>query len=254
MNLFLNDKISVAIERIKEFIPKEGGYYLAFSGGKDSQVIHKLTEMSGVPFDAHYNITTVDPPELIRFIKDKYPNVAFDKPEKTMWQLIPKHLMPPTRIVRYCCDELKERGGNGRSVMTGVRAEESNNRARRAATIRPCKRRHGWIVNPIIDWSESDVWEFIEMQIGFWCELYDRGWKRIGCIGCPMSNEREKHFREYPKIRRSYILAFERMISERLRQNKPYEWTTGEQVMDWWLSDARRIPIDEKQKNFVFEP
>ena len=73
----------------------------------------------------HYNVTTVDPPELVIFIKEQFPFVHRDRPKKTMWQLIPEKKMPPTRLVRYCCAELKERGGNGRFCVTGVRWAES---------------------------------------------------------------------------------------------------------------------------------
>lgn len=112
------DKVEKAIKRLQLYEPKEG-YYLCFSGGKDSVVIKALADMAGVKYDAHYNVTSVDPPELVRFIKGKYPEVAFDYPRdkdgnrETMWTLIPKKKMPPTRIARYCCAVLKESGGGG---------------------------------------------------------------------------------------------------------------------------------------------
>ena len=87
--------------------------------------------MAGVKYDAHYSISSVDPPELVRFIKDVHPDVimehARDKDGNivTMWNLIPKKTMPPTRIVRYCCAYLKENGGKGRLKVTGVRWDES---------------------------------------------------------------------------------------------------------------------------------
>ena len=86
------------------------GYYLAFSGGKDSVVIYTLAKMAGVKFEAHYHLTTVDPPELVRFIKREYPQVKVDRPELSMWELIIKKRIPPTRKVRYCCEALKEQG------------------------------------------------------------------------------------------------------------------------------------------------
>ena len=110
------DKVQIAIERIKHFEPPEG-YYLAFSGGKDSQTIYHLAEEAGVRFDAHYNLTTVDPPELVYFILENYPDAIIDKPELTMWQLIIKHLGPPNRWMRYCCRELKEHGGEEGFVL-----------------------------------------------------------------------------------------------------------------------------------------
>lgn len=130
LNLWGKNKVEVAIDRLQSFEPKEG-YYLAFSGGKDSQCIYHLAEMAGVKFDAHYRITSVDPPELVRFIKTQYPDVALDYPRDadgnviTMWNLIPKQTIPPTRKARYCCDKLKESGGEGRLTVTGVRWAES---------------------------------------------------------------------------------------------------------------------------------
>ena len=130
MNIYGNTKVEQAIKRLKLFEPPEG-YYLAFSGGKDSVVVKALADMAGVKYDAHYRHTSVDPPELIRFIKDAHPDVAIEFPRDkdgkriTMWNLIPKRSMPPTRIVRYCCKELKEDGGNGRFKVTGVRWDES---------------------------------------------------------------------------------------------------------------------------------
>ena len=124
------DKVDKAIMRLQAYCPPEG-YYLAFSGGKDSCVIKALADMAGVKYDAHYSVASVDPPELVRFIKDEHPDVIFDYPRDrdgnviTMWNLIPKKSMPPTRIVRYCCAHLKEHGGGGRLKVTGVRWDES---------------------------------------------------------------------------------------------------------------------------------
>ena len=116
------DPVKRAVDRLREYEPPEG-YYLAFSGGKDSQCVYHLAVEAGVKFDAHYNVTTVDPPPLLQFIKKNYPDVKFEIPEKTMWELIPLKRMPPTRMVRWCCDHLKERGGSGRAVVTGIRAD-----------------------------------------------------------------------------------------------------------------------------------
>ena len=128
-----NRKREKAIMRFKEFEPEEG-YFLCFSGGKDSQTIYHLAKQAGVKFDAHYSVTSVDPPELIHFIKNNYPDVIFDLPRYpdgtriSMWNLIPKELTPPTRFIRYCCGALKESNGEGRLVVTGVRWAESNSR------------------------------------------------------------------------------------------------------------------------------
>jgi len=154
------DKVEIAIARLKEVEPPEG-YYLAFSGGKDSVVIYDLAVKAGVKFDAHYSITGVDPPELVKFIKQQYPDVKRHRPEETMWSLIERK-MPPTRIKRFCCEVLKEKGGNGRLVITGIRREESSKRAGRRMVENCLKGRKGTIfLHPIIDWKESDVWQYI---------------------------------------------------------------------------------------------
>ena len=112
----LKEKVDIAIERLKMFEPADEPYYLCYSGGKDSDAIRILAELAGVRHEIHHNLTTVDAPETIQYIKT-IPNVIIDKARfsdgthKTMWNLIPLKGMPPTRLMRYCCAELKEVGG-----------------------------------------------------------------------------------------------------------------------------------------------
>ena len=146
----MSKKVRDSIERLKSFQPRNGeGYYLAFSGGKDSVVCKALLDMAGVKYDAHYANTSVDPPELVRFIMDKHPDVkrewqTYDKDYRnpklrgkriTMWNLIPEKLMPPTRLIRYCCEKLKESSGDGRFTVIGVRWAESVNRAKNQGVV-----------------------------------------------------------------------------------------------------------------------
>jgi phosphoadenosine phosphosulfate reductase len=114
------DKVQIAIDRIRQFEPPEG-YYVAFSDGKDSCVVKDLVKRAGVNADYHYNLTTVDQPELVYFIREHHKDVEVHKLKETMWQLIRRKADSPTRKVRWCCSILKEGGGNGRFVITGVR-------------------------------------------------------------------------------------------------------------------------------------
>ena len=135
------DKVHDSIERLRAFEPKDCPYWLAFSGGKDSCVILELAKMANVNFEAHYAVTSVDPPELVRFIKEKYPEVSMDIPHDkhgkpiTMWSLLRKKTYPPTRIARYCCEKLKESAGRGTITITGVRWAESSNRAKNQGAV-----------------------------------------------------------------------------------------------------------------------
>lgn len=248
-NMFAIDKSPdiIAIERLRQFEPPEG-YYLAFSGGKDSIVILDLVIRAGVKFDAHYNLTTVDPPELVRHVKT-FPEVIIEKPEITMWQLIPKKLMPPTRIVRYCCEVLKERGGEGRVVVTGVRWAESVKRAKRRVVESCWKGGNKRYVNPIIDWTDSQVWEYIFERNLRYCKLYDEGFKRLGCIMCPMQGTKGmlRDAERWPKYYQAYLRAFERMLERKRRRDdfQTIQWHTAKDVMDWWIYNPPRGNPDQ---------
>lgn len=242
------DKVAIAIARMREFEPPEG-YYLAFSGGKDSICIYQLAKMSGVKFDAHYHITGLDQPELVRFIMREYPAVTRERPRKTMWRLIPEKLMPPTRLVRYCCEELKEHGGSGRIVLTGIRAKESNRRAKRKMFEICNKNATKKYLHAIIDWSESDVWEFIKSSRFKYPYLYDEGYRRLGCIGCPMNTAAAAaDLNRYPRFKALYLRAFDKMLKERDRRGKITKWKTAQEVMDWWLSGGGDTRKDSDEK------
>ncbi|MCI8284565.1 MAG: phosphoadenosine phosphosulfate reductase family protein [Firmicutes bacterium] len=262
-----------AIEYLKLFEPPDDSYYLCYSGGKDSDVIRILAQLAGVRRTIEHNLTTVDAPETIGYVKS-IPEIHINYPKLSMWKLIVKNKMPPTRLIRYCCSELKERGGKGKLKITGVRKAESTSRKKKGGLIKVqgkpkttrkladslnldyetpvksglimnmdndesrrfvegCYRTRSTMINPIIDWTDDDVWEFLEY---YGCKsnpLYEEGFNRVGCIGCPMSGKsREKEFKRWPKYKKLYINAFDRMLKA---YDKESNWKTGEEVFDWWL-------------------
>jgi phosphoadenosine phosphosulfate reductase len=244
------DKVQIAIARLREFEPPEG-YYVAFSGGKDSVVTLDLCKRAGVKYDAHYNLTTVDPPELVRFIKSEYPDVKRHRPEKTMWQLIVENGTPPTRLMRYCCAVLKEGGGVGRIVVTGVRKAESYARSK-WGMVENCLKRNKRYLHPIIDWTDEDVWGYIRRYSVPYCSLYDEGFKRLGCILCPMGdkNGMTRDVTRWPKYKDTYLRTFARMLTERERKGLPMPWKTPEQVMHWWIYNP---PKGDPDQGVLFE-
>lgn len=132
----------MAIARLKAFAPKDGeSYFVCYSGGKDSDCIRILCQLAGVPHEVHHSLTTVDAPETVQYIKS-IPGVVIDKARyadgtpKTMWNLIPKKKLPPTRLMRWCCSELKEWGGKGRLKVTGIRWAESKKRAENGDVVK----------------------------------------------------------------------------------------------------------------------
>lgn len=228
----VRDKVAISIDRLRAFEPTEG-YYLAFSGGKDSQVIYHLAKEAGVKFDAHYNVTGIDHPELIYFMRRNYPDVIRDMYEKSMFKLMEERGLP-TRLKRFCCEVLKEHGGEGRICVTGVRWAESNKRKSRRPfeIVTPkysdkklfddndddrrlfenCMQKGKRVINPIIDWEDADVWEYLNSRNIEHCKLYDEGYKRLGCIGCPMASTRKDELNKYPKIADSYKRAIGRWL------------------------------------------
>jgi len=244
-DLFGNDKVEEAIERIKMFEPPEG-YYLADSGGKDSSVLLILTKMSGVKFDSHYSVTTIDPPELIYFLRKYHPETQWDRPSKPfLVRLLEKGF--PLRTKRWCCAEYKERGGSGRRVLTGIRAEESAKRAGRKMVEQCFKDSSKTFVNPIIDWTFQDIWQFIRKYQIPYCSLYDEGFKRIGCVMCCYSYNREIESERWPKIKQAFIRAFEKLFEKNKERPSYARWKTGKEMFDWWLSENSQGKGDPDQ-------
>ena len=103
--------------------------------------------------------------------------------------------------------------------------------------VEQCYKRHKTTLNPIVEWTDAQVWEFIKSHGIPVCELYEEGWHRLGCIGCPMAQKkgREKEFLRWPKYKQHYLKAFERMLAERKRRGKADAWQSPQDVFNWWM-------------------
>ncbi len=235
------DREQLAIDLIKKHEPVEE-YWVAFSGGKDSIVILDLVKRAHVKYEAYFHMTTIDPPEVLQFIKDYYPDVNWIKPKNSMYKIILKKRFPPTRQIRYCCEKLKEIGGEGRVVVLGIRKEESNSRRERReyeqSTI--CKTK--WFVNPILEWSTQDVWDYIKKHSLPCCSLYDQGYTRIGCIMYPLQGSEGmiKDANQYPHHYRAFLNTFRKMLTIKRENKSPYQWKNAEDVMYWWIYGKSR--------------
>lgn len=242
-------KENIAIARIKAHVNKLP-YYLAFSGGKDSVVILDLTKRSSVSFEPHYHYTTVDPPELTRFIRERYPEITWDRPKESMFRLIEKKGFPPSRQIRYCCEKLKEYGGEkGQIIITGVRWEEGISRSKREIFHPDTRGKPVSYLNPIIDWTSKEVWEYIKKYSLPYCPLYDEGFDRIGCIMCPLAT-REKRLMEaerWPKFKQAYLGAMKRGLVSHMGRIARKSGTTGEEMMSWWLYGDATICAEQCQ-------
>ena len=270
-------------EKLALLYDNADGFYLAFSGGKDSQALYHVAEMSGVKFKAHMNFTSVDPPQVIRFVRTQYPDVVTHKPKWSIFDRAVQNGILPSMRIRWCCADFKESAGAGKVTLIGIRKNESARRAKRhevevsnkkfsgnldefgewqahelekreAKLIRKMKRegkkvnedefslqkdneircingKDSILVSPIFEWSEQDVWYFLNEVVKVpHCELYDQGYRRIGCILCPMSQYKQKvrEMKDFPHVKRNWIKAI-----KAIRRGTPSSETKKHSLAKW---------------------
>ena len=112
-----------------------------------------------------------------------------------------------------------------------------------------CTKRNRRILNPIIDWKTEDVWEYIRERKMSYCKLYDEGWNRIGCVLCPFSKKRKKEAEKWYGIKRLYIKALDEVIRIKKERGIETKYNNGEEYLEWWISDKKKIKTDEDQYN-----
>ena len=231
-----------------------------YSGGKDSDVILQLAKESGVPFRVTHNLTTADPPDNVYYIRRVFARLreegidcSINVPRRSLWKIMRETLVIPARIMRVCCSELKERKmPDAPYIVTGVRWAESAGRRANSGiamvhtasdrTARPakggllttddassrrlfeqCQMRGVRVLNPIIDWSDGDVWDYLASRGIEGNPLYKEGWTRIGCVGCPLAGRRARElaFARYPKLYKAWHDAIAYVIARRKEMGNP---------------------------------
>lgn len=255
MKDLFGDKVERAIELLRMYQPKDRPHYGCFSGGKDSCVIKEIARLGDIDVVWHYNVTTIDPPELVRFIKREHGDVVFHVPEVNFFDRA-KIKGFPTRRARWCCEEYKEsRSPEGSVLILGVRAAESPRRKAAWREFSAHTKTHQWMLAPILNWSDSEVWEFIRSRSLPYCELYDQGFKRIGCVGCPMSYCKGSELDRWPHFDRRWRRLFHEVWNNRTgsMQKNGLVWfgdryfTDADEMYDWWRGNDSLPKTDECQ-------
>lgn len=239
--------------------------------GVPFEAIHSLTTVDAPPTVQH--IKKVFRELQADGVKADIVYPEFKGERTTMWRLIEQKKLPPTRTVRYCCSVLKETATPNRLVLLGVRRSESSRRAMRkefevrglqiadairydlehvaenveisenygeafdCQIITRAKGQKDIICNPVVYWTDTDIWEYAEKYHVEMNPLYSLGFRRVGCVGCPLAGvvDREKQFEMFPQYKQSYIKAFDRMMAKGRENGKDYNWNTGEDVFKWWV-------------------
>lgn len=157
----LRKKIEASVELLRKgealalkYSPN--GYMLGMSGGKDSQVLYHMAQLAEVKIEPYMSLTSVDPPEVVQFMRHNYPEVKLLPPPISMYKLIVKKCMLPIRQARYCCAVLKESKGAGRVVLTGIRHQESVRRAKRNA-VEITNRKFSGDIEQFKDYQEEQI-------------------------------------------------------------------------------------------------
>lgn len=263
-------KVEVAYERFR-WAAKEAerlfdmSLVVRYSGGKDSDVILQLAKESGVPFRVTHNLTTADPPDNVYYIRGVFARLReegidcrIDLPRRSLWRIMRETLVIPSRIMRVCCSELKERTmPDAPYIVTGVRwAESAGRRAKSGIAMvhttsapihrgvgqaaaaagllttddassrrlfEQCQMRGVRVLNPIIDWSDEDVWSYLASRGIEGNPLYKEGWTRIGCVGCPLAGRRARElaFARYPKLYKAWAESLAYVIERRREMGNP---------------------------------
>lgn len=273
----LENKIANSIEFLKRgenlaLQMNKEGYFLAFSGGKDSQVLLWLANQAGVKYRAYYSVTTNDPPANVRFIRDNYHEITFLHPKENFYKLVEKHGLPVMHK-RFCCSILKETAGVGYVTLVGVRRAESVKRQHytdfaiiskrkehqnqtktleevTAAEHQCIKGKDKILIRPMLEYTEADVWEIIEAFDLPRNPCYQHT-TRVGCMFCPFVSTKQIEMYEqmYPRAKAKIIASLARYRS------KGSYGLSAEEYYEIWKSKRSVKTYNElkKQTTIKFE-
>ena len=244
----MTDELQRKVDRAVKLIQQAGrdgiDVEVAYSGGKDSDVILELTRMAGIKYRAIYKNTTIDPPGTIAHAIENGAEII--RPERPFFKIIEAN-GAPHRFQRHCCRYLKEYKVLDRAIM-GVRRAESTKRAANYSEPTECrfygsKKEHVEAFYPILDWSDQDVVDFIEARHIKIHALYYREdgsidpKRRLGCMCCPLASLKKRlaQFREHPGMVKAYIRSQQKFFDTHPDSKTANRYAN---VYEWFVRDV----------------
>lgn len=266
------ERLKYAAKMSKKYM--DSPLYVCISGGKDSTVLQQLAIEAGIDCIFTHTHTSIDAPTTVYFIRNELKRLSemgyrtqTVYPKMNMFKLIEhKNAFMPTAVHRYCCGALKEGtvrlpNGKGAFIAVGVRWQESwkrketkdfevraNSRSKavrvqmndndiEAKLFETCALSGQRVVNPILDWTNDDIWEYIKSKNIPYNDLYNKGFKRVGCIGCPLSRkaDRIRYFDLFPGYKRAYVNAIGRGLVRAKAQGVEQPWGDAESIFRRWV-------------------
>lgn len=230
-----------AVQFLRDKCGQSSHIGLGFSGGKDSVVVMELARRADLAVNAFYHATCIDPPEITKFIRKLHPSVQFLYPKEKFFKKI-QTFAPPLPGARWCCRILKHGKKRTRQyspLILGIRAEESARRHGygRVASVR----KNQTLIYPIFQWTAADVWEYIEWRKLPYCELYDEGFDRLGCVPCPFKAPHMHRISKerWPGIYRAFENAVKKWFWDRAWQGRTmYNDSPEDFLKAWYLHKA----------------
>lgn len=184
----LHHKTQYALELLEEQLTQQRNIAIASSFGKDSMVVLDLCKKINPEVPVFGLISDTEFPETLNFIDEivdrwglKYTEYRYEQRQQVLDGKV------------LCCNQQKvyafEKAIEGLDAwVSGVRATETPERK----GFKHVEQSNNLIkVNPILDFSELDIWRYLAANEVPLHPLYKKGYRSLGCMYCSSTEQSE---------------------------------------------------------------